>query len=99
MSGYQPAAGLRVAHHAHAEKLKHRTGWKKQIEVARSAGWYIEVRADGKWQALLDLKFARERDAVRAVQSLNKAGLHTWARLQKADPIHVLFVACEHLQW
>ena len=88
--------GLRIAYHDSVEKL--RVGGRKVFSRV-GAGWYIEVRWIGRWYAIMDLRFLRERDAVRAVQGLTAAGLDSHHQLQKADPLLVRQVACEFLQW
>lgn len=92
-----PKAGLRVGYYSCVVRRK--KGYAAEIVKATREGWYIEVLRSGKWLALMDLRFAREKDALRAVQSLNSAGLDTIIAINRADPITVKQVACEHLQW
>jgi hypothetical protein len=47
----------------------------------------------------MDLQFKRERDALRAAQSLTAAGLDSHHALSKADPLTVKAIAVSHLWW
>ena len=94
--GSRTKSGLRIAYHGSVEKFR---AGGQVVESRVGAGWYIEVRRVGKWFAVMDLRFARERDAARAVTSLVEAGLDTDYQLRKADPLVVRQVACTYLQW
>jgi hypothetical protein len=69
------------------------------IKQAVEDGWFVMVWISGQWKALMDLRFAREKDALRAAQALTLAGLNSVTALQKADPLTVRQIACEALQW
>jgi hypothetical protein len=58
--------------------------------------WIPEMR---RYEAIMDLKFVRERDAIRAVAALMQAGLGTHYAMVKAGGMRVKQVACEALQW
>lgn len=87
--------GLRVRYHDHVERF----GRNGEISEMVAAGWFIEVTTGGRWEALMDLRFAREKDAVRAALSLTMAGLDCLSAMKRAEPMTVLQVACESLQW
>lgn len=92
-----PSKGLRVKW---CENLgKYSTGKCQKLTSAASDGWYIQTWLGGRWHALMDLRFARERDALRAAQSLTTAGMGSHHALSKANPLTVKQVACEFLQW
>lgn len=91
--------GLRIAYHNHVAQ----TRGKKVINIS-GAGYYIEVylgnpRKKNDWHALLDLRFARLKDAQMAMASLTNAGLDSYYKLNKTDPLVVLQVALQNLQW
>ena len=94
--GRRQKSGLRVAYHDSVEKL---AAGGQVVRGRVGAGWYIEVRRIGKWFAIMDLRFARERDAFRAMASLTAAGLDADYKLRKSDPLLVKQVATEFLQW
>lgn len=93
-----PPKGLRVKWCENLGRYSNSGKCHKLIDAPRD-GWYIQVTRGGRWHALIDLRFARERDALRAVQSLTAAGLASHYALTKADPLTVKQVACEMLQW
>jgi hypothetical protein len=90
--------GLRVKHSATVAKVTphrcHRTTFQPMPE-----GWYVWVKVQSQWRALTDLRFVREKDAVRAAQSLTAAGLDTAMALKGAGVATVKQVATEFLQW
>lgn len=96
-----PKTGLRVKHCENVARYTqlHENGGLAQLVAAIPSGWFIQVRISKKWHSLMDLRFAREVDALRAAQSLTAAGLASHYALTKADPLTVKQVAVEHLQW
>ena len=66
-------------------------------------GWYVCVQFKrGQylyWEAVLQLRFAREVDAVRAATALGQAGLDSAQRMKRAGAETVIRVAMEALQW
>ena len=100
MARGQKKAGLRVKHSASVMKNLDRR--QKGMIIHRQPipkGWFIWVRHAAKWQALLDLRFAREQDAIRAVASLTAAGLDCYNAMERAGVEVVKQVACTFLQW
>lgn len=94
----QRKRGLRVKHCENvASYTKSKMG--NTLKAVIPSGWFIQVWYGKAWHSLMDLRFVRERDAARAVQSLTAAGLDTHDKLSAADPIAVKQVAVEHLQW
>ncbi len=96
-----PGKGLRVKwceNVARYTGANRNSGSIKLVSAIRD-GWFIQVSIGSKWHSLMDLRFARERDALRAAQSLTMAGLASHHALTKADPLTVKQVACEMLQW
>lgn len=59
-----PAKGLRVKW---CENIGKYAGGKchKLVATARD-GWYVQVSRAAQWVSLMDLRFAREKDALRA---------------------------------
>ena len=75
-------------------------GRQKNHVVARVPdGWFVQVLRASRWYSLMDLRFARERDALRAAAALTAAGLDTYQKLEKSEPLHVRQIATEFLQW
>lgn len=97
----QKAIGLRVKHCENVASYTQprENGGLAQLVAAIPSGWFIQVRIAKKWHSLMDLRFMRERDAVRAMQSLTVAGLDSHNSLTKSDPLTVKQVAVEYLQW
>lgn len=62
-------------------------------------GWFIQVWHCKAWRSLMNLRFVREQDAVRAAMALTGAGLDTFTALNKEDGMLVKQIACEALQW
>ncbi len=92
-----PGKGLRVRY---CENLgKYERGKSMKLVAAPGDGWYVQVWIGRHWHSLLDLRFAREQDALRAAQSLIAAGLASHHALSKADPLTVKAIAVEFLQW
>ena len=95
----RPRKGLRVKHCENVARFSTGAGGLNRLVEVVPDGFYIQTwRADG-WVAIMGLLFARERDAVRGAQSLTLAGLDTYPKLSRADPILVKQIACENLQW
>lgn len=88
--------GLRVQYHDHVERLSRGAG---EVLASVRAGWFVETFYSNRWHALMDLRFVREKDALRAVQSLTAAGLDSHGAIAKADPMTVIQLATEFLQW
>ena len=88
-------AGLRVAYHDHVERLSN----AKRVLATVPAGWFIEVLRNGKWVAIMDLRFVRQKDALRAVCSLTVAGLSSYHSIKRVNRMTIKQVACEFLQW
>ena len=94
----QRKRGLRVKHCENvASYTKSKMG--NTLKAVIPSGWFIQVWYGKAWHSLMDLRFMRERDALRAMQSLTSAGLDSHNALTKADPLTVKQVAVEHLQW
>lgn len=88
--------GLRIAWHAHVEKYR---GTK--IDAADGQGWYIEawLAHERQWKAIIDLRFLRQLDALRALENLTRHCIDNYQRLTKAGLPRVKQLACEFLQW
>ena len=71
----------------------------RKVREAHADGWFVMVRYGGQWRALMQLRFARERDAIRAAWALTQAGLDSITALKAADPLAVLEIATRYLQW
>lgn len=71
----------------------------RRVKEAYEAGWFIQVWHCGQWRALMQLRFAREKDALRAAYDLSRAGLDSATAIQKAEPLAVLEIATRYLQW
>lgn len=91
--------GLRVKHCDLVANYGQGKQFTKQIKKATPSGWYVHCRYGNKWYAIMDLRFMREKDALRAAQALTAAGLDTHRALAAADPLTVKQVATEFLQW
>jgi len=96
-----PKTGLRVKHCENVARYTcaSENGGLIKLVSAIPSGWFIQVRISKKWHSLMNLRFMREKDALRAAQSLTAAGLASHYALTKADPLTVKQVAVEHLQW
>ncbi len=94
-----PKSGLRVKFCENVARYSRATKRGHVLQEASPAGWYIQVKICGKYHSLMQLRFARERDAVMAAQSLIADGLDTHAKLSAADGMTVMQVAVERLQW
>jgi hypothetical protein len=70
-----------------------------RINETTPDGWYVMVSVCSQWRAMMNLRFLREKDDLRAAQALTVAGLDTHDKLREADPLTVKHIACEHLQW
>jgi hypothetical protein len=89
--------GLRVKH---CENVASYTAGKcHKIKAAVADGWFIQVWYGGRWHSLMNLRFGREKDALRAAQSLIAVGLNSHGAIANAEPLTVMQVACECLQW
>lgn len=91
--------GLRVKWCEKVASYHYSTGWTQKLKLVVQDGWRIQVYRCGKWVAIMDLLFSREKDAVRAAHALTVAGLDSITALEKADQIMVKQVATEFLQW
>jgi hypothetical protein len=93
----KPKKGLRVKF---CENVASYTAGKcHKLKAAVADGWFIQVWYDKAWYSLMDLRFGREKDALRAAQSLTAAGLDSHGAINRADPLTVMQVATEFLQW
>lgn len=90
--------GLRVCWCENVASYKS-NGYRSLINAAVPDAWRIQVWRGGRWYCVMDLRFLREKDALRAAYALTVAGLDSITALEKADPIMVKQVATEHLQW
>jgi len=94
-----PRHGLRVKWCENVARYTKPKGGLSRLAETVSDGWFIQVWICKKWHSIMDLRFERECDAVRAAQCLTAAGLGSHHALEKADPLTVRQVACEMLQW
>lgn len=100
MPNGKPKHGLRVKHSDCLWVTKNAKKNRGSHESrAVPSGFYIFVNVNGKWKAITDLQFARERDAIRAAAALTAAELDCYSAMMRADPLTVKQVACEFLQW
>lgn len=90
--------GLRVKHSDHVAQKTGKRGMATRYAPVEEA-WFVWVKICGRWNALTDLRFLREQDAIRAAHSLTAAGLDTDEKLKRAGRNMVKQVACEFLQW
>lgn len=74
-------------------------GIRRNIKLAYQDGWFVMVWHRGQYKPLMELRFAREKDAARAASDLTAAGLDTANAIQSAKPMTVLEVATRNLQW
>jgi hypothetical protein len=93
--------GLRVnyAENVASYRSDGRTHLRSHLDEIAGDGWFIFVWRWGKWYALMDLRFIREKDALRGALALTAAGLDCIAAIEKAGMETVKQVACEFLQW
>jgi hypothetical protein len=94
----KPRIGLRIKHCENVATYKQDRGGYK-LKEAVADGWFIQVMYGSRWHSLMDLRFMREKDALRAAQALTAAGLDSHGALAKADPMTVKAIACTYLQW
>ena len=89
--------GLRVTWH---DKV---IEYERRVEIQRNGpGWYIEVfktENQAGWRALMELRFARQKDADWAMRCLQTAGINSFYAIIKAGPEAVLRIATQDLQW
>ncbi len=80
-------------------------GRRHHLPPTLPAGWFVWVktrnykRATDRWEAVEQLRFARQIDAQRAASALTAAGLDTQAAMQRVGGFTVLQTAFEALQW
>lgn len=95
--------GLRVKWCENVAKYAPHTKGQFGCKLARVSpdGWYVQTWSGKKagWLSMMDLCFAREKDALRAAAALAAAGLDCHAALARADGMIVKQIACEFLQW
>jgi hypothetical protein len=98
MPGGKPKLGLRVKHSDAV--VKPRVGRGRMVRYTPMPdGWYIFVAICRRWRPLLDLRFLRQGDALRAAAALTAAGLDSAGAMKRAGLAAVKQVACECLQW
>jgi len=91
---------LRVKYH---EKVDKKHGIK--IVKSNGPGYYIEAhfkrntRTSHQWHSIIDLRFARFKDAEIAMECLKRSGLDSFTKLSKASLDDVLRIATQDLQW
>ena len=62
------------------------------------AGWFVQFRTAGGWEAVRELRFVRQRDAELALAALLLAGITTKRKLLD-DVQRAIEVAFGALQW
>ena len=69
------------------------------LQATAKDGWFIQAWRGGRWYSLMNLRFVREKDALRAAEMLTLAGMDSHNALSKADPMTVMEIGCGYLQW
>lgn len=94
--------GLKVAY-ADLIREHERNGYGRLSNRFRPAGWYIWAKffigRNLVWQAVGQLRFLREIDAMLAMRALVAVGLDSAKRMKAAGPQLVIQTAYEALQW
>ncbi len=90
--------GLQVRHSDSVVKPNAaRNGMRRYTPMP--SGWYIFASVCGVYRPLLDLRFIREKDAIRGCAALTAAGLDCEMAMKRAGLAVVKQVATEWLQW
>jgi hypothetical protein len=78
-------------------------GFGRLGNVVFNPGWYlcVQFRRGNRtvWQAVLELRFVREKDGLLAAKALIAAGLDSAKRMKAAGGETVIRTAFEALQW
>jgi len=73
--------------------------WRGKPKDVNGPGWYIEAYQNGKYYALVALRFLRELDADIALSTLRANGIDNLSQMRRAGGERVKQLAGMNLQW